>query len=203
MNRFSLAIVIVASLAVVAQADSLTTLYDYNNTTWNNGVLFFDAEVTNPNGLTITGFDCNVAADAGFDVFMSVLTTAGTYVGNTQNPGAWTPRGISPAGLTAGLNNPSYLDTPDFDLAPGAYGIMLILYHEDPNSADGHAFTDGPLGPYSNADLTLTLGASANFPFGPPSSPSVWNGTVYYSEVPEPSSLLLLGVGALALIRRR
>jgi hypothetical protein len=200
MHRTLVVSAIVAMAPAIASGDSLTTLFDYNNQVWNGGVMFLDAEVTAPAGITITGFDCNVLADPGFNLFMSVLTTPGSHVGNEQNPGVWTPQGIG-EGTTAGPNNPSFVDTPDLDLAPGSYGFMLILSHEDPSSADGHAFTDGPLGPYSNADLTLTLGASANFPFGPPSSPSVWNGTVYY--IPAPATALVVGLGVLGCRRRR
>jgi uncharacterized repeat protein (TIGR01451 family) len=41
-------------------------------------------------------------------------------------------------------------------------------------------YTNGPLGPYSNADIQLDLGSGNPYPFGSPFSPRIWNGTVYY-----------------------
>jgi hypothetical protein len=190
---------IVLSYPCVAGADSVTTLFEYDSQVWNGGVMFFDVNVSDPNGITVTGFDSNVLAEPGFNVFLSVLTAQGTHVGNEQNPAVWSPQGIG-TGVAAGPNNPSFVDSPDFDLAPGTHGLMLILSHEDPNSADGQAYTEGPLGPYTNGDVTLTLGAASNFPFGPPTSPSIWNGTMYY--VPEPTGVLLLALGTLGLGRR-
>ena len=70
----------------------------------------------------------------------------------------------------------------------------------------GHEYTNGTGSnqTYSNADLTLNLGAADNTPFaGAGFSPRVWNGTIKYSAVPEPATFAVLGLGALALIRRR
>jgi hypothetical protein len=45
----------------------------------------------------------------------------------------------------------------------------------------GHDYTNGPLGPYSNADIQLDLGSASNVPFTANIfNPRVWNGTMYY-----------------------
>lgn len=54
---------------------------------------------------------------------------------------------------------------------------------------------------YSNADLSLALGSATNVPFTQPVfSPRVWNGTIFYTVVPEPSPMAFRAVGALGLV---
>ncbi|MCP4408397.1 MAG: PEP-CTERM sorting domain-containing protein [Gammaproteobacteria bacterium] len=60
---------------------------------------------------------------------------------------------------------------------------------------------------YSNADLQLELGKSNASPFSRPIyDPRTWNGTINYTtSVPEPTTILLMGLGlaGLGFARRR
>jgi hypothetical protein len=67
------------------------------------------------------------------------------------------------------------------------------------NSAGGNAGYQGPahldgITPDASGDITLTLTTSATYGY---------INAVQLSSVPEPAALSLLGLGALALLRRR
>jgi hypothetical protein len=104
-------------------------------------------------------------------------------------------------GIGMGDDNPSPVTLDNtFDLdANTLYGMALVMGPEA-----GHDYTNGPLGPYGNADLTLDLGSASNVPFtGNIFSPRVWNGTIYYDVIPGPGALALLGLAGLVRRRRR
>lgn len=157
--------------------NSLTTLFVSNNGGSLGGQVFFDMNVTKAGGLTIYSFDINVGEAVGTPIGMNVFTIPGTYVGNHNNMAAWT-NVASGSGFSAGVNNPSRVNTFNFSLAPGTYGVSLVL-----SATVGHDYTNGTGANqfFSNADLALTLGAALNVPWtGTPFTPRVWNGRVYY-----------------------
>jgi len=205
MRRFAqiVAVVIVSHLAS-ANGQSITTLFGSNNNGSPGGAVYFDITVAS-NPLLITAFDLNTASTSPFSNMQVWLLAGMTSQGNETNMALWTQVATG-SGTGAGTNNPTHVTLSNpFALNAGTlYGIALVA---DPSF--GHYYTNGNGSNqnYSNADLSLALGSATNVPFtGPVFSPRVWNGTIYYSVVPEPTTMALLGLGALAVIgfaRRR
>lgn len=186
------------TLASMASAQSLTTLFARNNSGALGGAVYFDVTVA-ANPLTVTAFDTNTAETVsfGWEVYTRLgggmgQHLAGDWVlvatGNGRGMGIDVP---SPVALNASFN----LDANTF------YGMALVMGPEA-----GHDYTNGNGSnqDYANGDLALRLGDGSNAPFGGSAfSPRVWNGTIYYDVVPAPASIALLGLGGLVAVRRR
>jgi hypothetical protein len=204
MRKTIVAAVAAGLIAGSASADSITTLFASNNRGTNGGMVYFTLTVLNPAGINVTGFDINNTAIATDTINMDVYTRVGGHAGQELNSGAWTLTS-SGSGNGAGVNNPAFINTTDFVLAPGTYGIALRALHNG-TATSGHEYTNGTGSNqnYANADVTLSLGSATNGVFGPSAfQPRVWNGTIYYDIVPAPGAIALLGLAGLAGRRRR
>ncbi len=198
--RIGLAVLALAA-SVASQAQSLTTLFLSNNGGSAGGAVYFDVTV-GANNLTVTGFDTNTALAGGGAFGFTVFTHATTAVGQ-EAAGGWTQVATGTgAGAGQDLPSPVAMNNTFVLNASTSYGIALVM-----GTQAGHRYTNGTGANqnYSNADLTINLGTASNVPFTTPIfSPRVWNGTIYYSTaVPEPATFAVIGLGALALIRRR
>jgi hypothetical protein len=93
------------------------------------------------------------------------------------------------------------------------YGLSLVMpltvRHDYTNGSGCVAYGSGGNCEFSNADLTLNLGAATNAPFGTSVfNPRTWNGSITYdlkASVPEPGTVLLmsLGLAGLGFAKRR
>lgn len=196
------ALLAAGGLAATASAQSITTLFERNNSGANGGAVYFDLTV-GANPIRITGFDTNTVDEVTFG--WEVFTRLGGGLGQ-HLAGDWTSVTTGTGqGMGVDIPSPVALDN-SFLLEAGAkYGIALVMGAEARHDYSGTRSSPLPgMLQYSNADLTLDLGDASNEPFsGSAFNPRIWNGTIYYDVIPAPASLALLGLGGLAATRRR
>ena len=179
MRRLALVTLLALFVAAAgAPAQSITTLYATNNGGSAGGAVYFDVTILAGGGLIITSFDINNGVTVGLPVTIDVYTAPLTYQGNEAIPSMWT-HVANGTGTAAGIDVPTPIDTTDFTLFPGTYGLMIIC-------SGNHKYTGTGTGPptavYANSDISLLLGAALNVPWtGTPFSPRVFNGSIYYA----------------------
>ncbi|MBK8097406.1 MAG: PKD domain-containing protein [Planctomycetes bacterium] len=149
-----------------------------------NAVVMFDVNVTNPQGINICAMDHNTGTTAVGNPFtVDVYLTPGSYVGNDNNIAPW--RLVTTgSGLAAGNGVPSTTAfAQPLYLTPGSHGVA-IHYTNVSVRYTGTA-NGGPPVVYSNADMTLTLGAARSTLFAGGSFFSIreWNGNIHYDTV--------------------
>jgi hypothetical protein len=157
--------------------DELSTIYASNNGGSVGGQVFFDLAVLAPGGLSFEALDVNTGLASGGAFSLEVYARAGTYAGSENNPAAWTLVGNG-NGVSAGLDQASFVDVSDFALPAGSHGVALVLI------GAAHRYTSGTGGNqnYANSHLALAAGAALNVPWtGPPFTPRVFNGTLRYA----------------------
>ncbi|HVS09282.1 MAG TPA: hypothetical protein VMS76_05345 [Planctomycetota bacterium] len=162
-----------------AQSGSITTTFVANNQGSIGGANYFDVNVTNPAGLTITNFDvhCSTSTPAGTNFTVEVYTTPMTYMGKEANIGLWTLVGSGNA-VSNATTIPTPVDTSDFVLPQGQVGMAIRFISAGLRYTNGTGSNQN----YSNADIALALGSATNVAFsGTPFTPRVWNGTIYYN----------------------
>lgn len=190
--------------ATSAQANSISTFFIGTNSgaqLWTN---YFDVTV-GANPLQVTAFEVNALEGAGLNYSIDVYTRVGTYSGFETNGGAgWTLVGSGSA-VSSATDTPSFVDTSDFVMGSGVSGMAIRYTGISPRYTNGNGSNQN----FNNADVALALGSSAATTAGAFAAgsslftPRVWNGTIYYNVVPEPVSMIAMGAGLLALVRRR
>jgi PEP-CTERM motif-containing protein len=188
----TVAIILASALgAPLANAASITTLFASNN--GQDGNMFDLVVATKP--LLVTSFDLNL--DAG-QYTLELYKKSGTWVGSETNPAAWTFVGT--AGVTSGAaNSPTPANFPDFVIPANSTTALYVT-----TVSGGMEYTNGTqVGNVaaSNADLQILEGSGIGYPFGVDGvyTPRTWNGTIYYQQIPEPSSFAMLALGTLAI----
>lgn len=157
------------------ESANLATLFASNNGGNVGGAVYFDVTLTE--NAHWTGIDVNTSIAVGTALIADIYTCPTSYVGNTTNPAAWTPR-TAGHGIAAGVDLPSRIEfnQPPL-LASGTMGVAVIARNFD------HRYTNGTGGnqAYSNAEVSLALGEAASTPFGQTYSPRVANIGLRYN----------------------
>lgn len=174
----------------------------------NNGTggIFMNLTPTSQN-LFVTRFESFFGAAAGGAFTVQVWTRPGSYVGFEGSSAGWTLHdtvaGSSVDNVTLASIN---LNTSISLTASQTTGVLLH------GTTNGNALRYNgtgaapPTTTWFNSDLTMFSAHSRTgiVPFGGTLfTPRTFAGNVHYSAVPEPASLAALGLGAVALLRRR
>lgn len=177
-----------------ANAGTLTTTFASNNGQSGNA---FDILVSTP--LYITGFDLNVNSGT---TNIEVYTKSGTWVGFDSTPAAWTQVADVLNVTGAGVNLPTHVSFSPIFFPTGTSALYVTTTGLGVNYTDGTGVGNVAA---SNSDLSILQGAGIQYKLATTFTPRIWNGTIYYSTVPEPSTFALLGLGGAALfwLRRR
>jgi hypothetical protein len=189
-------------LTLSAQAQTLTTVAPNNG---SGGIFLNLSPVAAP--LLFTGFSTYFSSAAGTPVSVEVWVRDGTYVGFTGSSTGWTLV-QTVMGISAGSTVESSLINFAAPIQLAA-GSTTGIYLHAITAGGGIRYTGTAAAPpttmFSNADLTLfsdTARTGAVSFAGTQFSPRTFSGTVAYSPVPEPASIMLLGLGGLIAAMR-
>ncbi len=194
-------LLLVAAIAAVATADTITTTFISNGGGSAGGGAYFDVTV-GANPIEIVSYEVNSVHPQGTNIAFEAWTHPDGHAGFETSPAGWTQVATG-SGTTAGRDIPSAvtLNAPFVLPANTTVGMALTL---GPDA--GHAYTNGNGANqhYADANVALDLGTTSNsFLNSNVFRPRVWNGSITYNVVPEPSIFALLAMGGLALFRRR
>jgi hypothetical protein len=180
LASYLLLVLALSAAAVQAQTPSkLTTLFASNNNGSDGGMVYFDIDVKKP--LRLIGIESNLDDPANTPVSIQVYRCRNSYVGNESNASAWNLVARDDGNsLSAGQDQPTLFKLRNpLTLAPGQFGLAIEV------TGLGHRYTNGNGSNqnYADANISLTLGAASNTPFGATVfNPRVWNGSLIYTD---------------------
>lgn len=169
----------------LAQCDPLTTLYDENN--GQDGVMF---DITAGVDVTITGFDCNMG-ETVTPYNMEIYYKAGTHVGFTTTPGAWTLAGTANNVVGLGANLPTPI--PILLNVAIPQGQTYAFYVTETGGAANIDYTNGTaVGAVyiDDGNISILEGTGKDYAFGADYEERIPNITVYYDCCPPPDTLV-------------
>jgi hypothetical protein len=178
MHKLLSTIALAATASLTAQSP-LSMPFTANNGLSAGACVFFDLNILDPNGVTITALDVNTGTTTvGTVGTVEVYTTPTTYVGSQQIAANWTL--AASGGVIAGGNNlpsPTCLGAGAF-LAQGSYGIAVRHVGVALRYTNG----TGTNQTGSTAEMALTAGQSQATLFSSaPIANRVFNGNIHYN----------------------
>lgn len=198
----TLLLAVIAVSGQVALAGTLSTVAPNNG---SGGVFMTLTATSNP--LVVTGFEFPLGGTVGQAGTVEVWTRPGDYAGFTTSDAGWTlwdtisaPAAGTSTWTFAALNNQMALSTNS--------PVSVLLHGTTTGNQIRYTGTNAnpPQTLFENNDLRLfsDVARTGAVPFGGTQfGPRTFSGVVHYDVVPEPATMTLLGLGALALMRRR
>lgn len=135
--------------------------------------------------VTITGFDCNMGATVPYN--MEIYFRAGTHVGFTGNPSAWTLLGSANGIVGLGVDVPTPIPIVLSVAIP--QGQTYSFYVTETGGTANIDYTNGTAvgNVYINdGNISIHEGTGKDYPFGTDYAPRTPNMTIYYECCPAP-----------------
>ena len=180
-TRSSLIAVCLLAGTASAQQNCLTTTFQGGTQVGGNGwVNCFDITVApSSGGITLESISVNRSSGqvwANIEVYMVLNDTYKNH--STGGVGAWTLMSTG-FGFGAPLGKPTNINIADFHIPPGTHAIGIRFVDLSPAFTPGN----GSNQQYTDGTVTLDLGHAVTGLFsGVLHEPSVWNGTLCYSD---------------------
>jgi hypothetical protein len=167
-------------ISVGSPPATLATVNAPNNGNSSGGMAWFNVNNLTGSNITVTEIGLNVSNATLVNIYIK----AGTHVGFETNQGAWTLAGTADAsvGPFAGpvIGQPVITPAPtNFVIPAGLHGIAI----HTPSAAQSYTNGTGGNQTFTDGNITITLGSTANTPWGTPFTPRVWNGYITYSSL--------------------
>jgi len=172
-KHLATAVVAVAAATLSAQSPLTTTFIGGYS---REGGMFDIVGVT---PVVITGFDVHMTGTATIEVYS--VTAGTTFVGNDNNPAAWTLLGTAPNVVGAGLGVPTPVPiTLNVPINPGQQrGFYVTTTSTAGTTEHGLATLIGSVFA-QNSDIQVLEGIAKGYPFGSSVPTRRWNGRIHY-----------------------
>jgi len=159
----------------------LATLFTGTGGLVTNNQMFVDLNVLKPGGISVSQLQTHCSGAFGVPFGLQVYTRTGSFVGFETNAAAWTLRATG-TGTSAGANQPSLVEFPDFNLPQGVSGMAIVMTSSLITGSCGHRYSGfGSTQSYADPNLVISGGKTLNAPFsGVLNNNKVWNGAVIY-----------------------